>query len=80
MAETFKETEVCTASSSGCWYWQIFYRRRSQIKAGLVLILGLQSQEGNSSPGLYSSKYGKWITVEPPNTHNMGKWRMEGGG
>ena len=37
---------VCSFSSnSGCWYWQLFYRQRIRIKAGVVLTLDLQSQE-----------------------------------
>ena len=33
------------------------------MKAGLILTPDLQSQEGNRSPGLYSSKYGIMTTL-----------------
>ena len=41
----------------------MFYRHRSQLKAGFVLRPGLQSQEGNRSLGFYLSIYG--------NVHNI---------
>ena len=76
MAGTSKELPVVRfvrsfSSTSGCWNWQIFYRHWSQIKAGFVLMPGLQSQEGNRSPGLYSSKYGTCFAV-----YNTRVWQL----
>ena len=36
----------------------IFYKRRPHLNAGLVLMPGQHSWEGNKRPGLYSRKYG----------------------
>ena len=63
IAEKSKETasgEVGTAIFLNLVLADILYliNAMSRIKAGLILRLGLQSQEGNRSPDLYSSKYG----------------------
>ena len=38
----------------------IYYKCRPRLNAGLILMPGQNSWEGNKRPGLYSMKYGMW--------------------
>ena len=59
----------CELKRIKAWEVQFLSQKYGVTKllvAGLVLTPGLQSQEGNRNPGLYSSKYGIWLMY---NTH-----------